>query len=110
LRQSRVCSPIAARDVHGHEALTLIQTRTIDNFPVVLIGSAYWRPLMRQLAQMLAEHTIEAADLKLLVVTEDLDTVVAHIEQNSVQRYGLRRPRPSPWLGESVVRVAANRG
>ena len=96
--------------MHGHEALTLIQTRKIDNFPVVLIGSAYWRPLMRQLAQMLAEHTIDAADLKLLLVTDDLDTVVAHIEQNSVQRYGLRRPRPSPWLGESVVRVAANRG
>ena len=91
------------------EALTLIQTRKIDNFPVVLIGSAYWRPLMRQLDQMVAEHTIDAADLKLLLVTDDLDTVVAHIEQNSVQRYGLRRPRPSRWLGESAVRVAANR-
>jgi uncharacterized protein (TIGR00730 family) len=91
------------------EALTLIQTRKIESFPVVLVGRTYWRPLMELLDQMVAEHTVDAADLKLLVVTDDLDTVVAHIERNSVQRFGLRRPRPSRWLGESAVRAGANR-
>jgi predicted Rossmann-fold nucleotide-binding protein len=60
---------------------------------------------MELLGQMVAEHTIEAADLKLLLVTDDLDSVVEHIERNSVQGFGLRRPRPFRWLGESTVRA-----
>jgi uncharacterized protein (TIGR00730 family) len=91
------------------EALTLIQTRKIDNFPVVLIGRTYWAPLVELLHQMVMEHTIDDGDLKLLLVTDDLDAVVAHIERNSVQRFGLRRPWPSRWLGERAVVPAASR-
>lgn len=90
------------------EALTLIQTRKIDNFPVVLIGCSYWAPLVELLHVMVAEHTIAAGDLKLLLITDDLDAVAAHIERNAVQRFGLRRPRPSRWLGERAVHAAAN--
>jgi uncharacterized protein (TIGR00730 family) len=91
------------------EALTLIQTRTIDRFPVVLIGRTYWAPLVQLLQQMVTQHTIDAADLNLLLVTDDLDAVIAHIEQNSVQRFGLRRPRPTRWLGERGVLPAVSR-
>ena len=72
------------------EALTLIQTGKIDSFPVVLIGRTYWAPLVELLHRMVMEHTIDAGDLKLLLVTDDLDAVVAHIERNSVQRFGLK--------------------
>jgi uncharacterized protein (TIGR00730 family) len=82
------------------EALTLIQTRKIENFPVVLIGTTFWRPLLDLLDQLVKERTIDAADLKLLLVTDDLDKVQTHIERHSIQRFGLRRPRPSRWLGE----------
>ena len=88
------------------EALTLIQTRKIDNFPVVLIGRAYWAPLVDLLQLMVAERTIAAADLKLLLVTDDLDAVVTHLDRNAVQRFGLRRPRPSRWLGERAFEKA----
>ena len=91
------------------EALTLIQTRTIDQFPVVLIGRTYWAPLVELLQQMVTRHTIDAADLKLLLVTDDLDAVISHIERNAVQRFGLRRPYPSRWLGERGVVPAASR-
>jgi uncharacterized protein (TIGR00730 family) len=91
------------------EALTLIQTRTIDQFPVVLIGRTYWAPLLELLQQMVTRHTIDAADLKLLLVSDDLDAVVSHIERNAVQRFGLYRPRPSRWLGERGVVPAASR-
>ena len=36
------------------EALTLIQTQKIENFPVVLMGTEYYRPLMGLLAKMVA--------------------------------------------------------
>jgi uncharacterized protein (TIGR00730 family) len=91
------------------EALTLIQTRTIEKFPVVLLGRTYWAPLVQLLQQMVTQRTIDAADLNLLLVTDDLDAVVAHIEQNSVQRFGLRRPRPTRWLGEHGVAPVPSR-
>jgi hypothetical protein len=94
------------------EALTLIQTGKIENFPVVLIGRTYWQPVVDVLNRMVIEHMINAPDLRLLFVTDDLDEVVAHLERNAVQQFGLRRrphPEPSPWLGESAPRAAAGR-
>lgn len=53
------------------EALTLIQTGKIRNFPVILFGSAYWAGLLDWLRNtMLAKGNISAADLDLIVVTD----------------------------------------
>lgn len=53
------------------EALTLIQTRKIRNFPVVLFGSQYWRGLLAWLTStMLNEKNINAEDLGLLHLTD----------------------------------------
>ncbi|MBA3818851.1 MAG: TIGR00730 family Rossman fold protein [Deltaproteobacteria bacterium] len=54
------------------EALTLIQTGKISNFPVVLFGKAYWSGLLAWLRdQPLAAGTIGPADLALLQLTDD---------------------------------------
>jgi hypothetical protein len=53
------------------EAMTLIQTGKIRNFPVILFGSQYWRGLLDWLrTTMLAEGKISPADLDLLVVSD----------------------------------------
>lgn len=53
------------------EALTLIQTRKIRNFPVVLFGSQYWRGLLAWLTTtMLNEGMLNAADLGLIYLTD----------------------------------------
>lgn len=53
------------------EALTLIQTRKIRNFPVVLFGSQYWRGLLAWLTStMLNEKMLTAADLGLIYLTD----------------------------------------
>ena len=53
------------------EALTLIQTRKIRNFPVVLFGSQYWRGLLQWLTStMLNEKNINAEDLSLMHLTD----------------------------------------
>jgi uncharacterized protein (TIGR00730 family) len=62
------------------EALTLIQTRKIENFPVVLYGSAYWRGLIDWIkGTMLTEGKISAGDLDLLVVTDSTEEACAAI-------------------------------
>ena len=60
------------------EALTLIQTKKIRFFPVVLVGTAYWSGLVDWLREsMLAEGNIGADDLSLLRVTDSVDEVVS---------------------------------
>ncbi|MEQ1575797.1 MAG: TIGR00730 family Rossman fold protein [Vicinamibacterales bacterium] len=84
------------------EALTLIQTGKIENFPIVLIGQSYWQPLRDTLHGMLTAGAISPEDLRLLLVTDNLDEATAYIERYAVEAFGLRRgtPRPSTLLGE----------
>lgn len=70
------------------EALTLIQTQKIRNFPVVLYGSAYWKGLLdwiREYAKMTGKVTEH--DLQLLSITDSPAEVVRIIEasQNSLR-------------------------
>lgn len=83
------------------EALTLIQTGKIRNFPVVLMGRQYYQPLIEFMQDMIRERTISASDLDLLLVTDSVDEALAHIERHAVDRFGFRRVfRPSKLLRE----------
>ena len=89
------------------EALTLIQTRKIDDFPVVLIGTAYWQPFVMLLREMTLRGAISAHDLDLLKVTDDIDEAMRHLETHAVGGFGLQRVRRRWWLGERNVRKPA---
>ncbi|HVV29485.1 MAG TPA: TIGR00730 family Rossman fold protein [Mycobacteriales bacterium] len=68
------------------EALTLVQTGKVNQFPVVLFGSAYWGGLVEWLrTAALAVGTINERDLALLHVTDSVSEVVQIIvEANRV--------------------------
>ena len=56
------------------EALTLVQTRKIHRFPIVLFGTNYWRGMLDWIETVqLAEGMISADDLKLLVLTDSVE-------------------------------------
>jgi len=60
------------------EALTLVQTRKVTSFPIVLIGTSYWSGLVDWLREtVLAEGKINAADLDMMVLTDDVDEAVS---------------------------------
>lgn len=62
------------------EALTLIQTRKIRNFPVVLFGSQYWRGLLSWVTStMLNENNISPEDLGLIHLTDSPEDAVDFI-------------------------------
>lgn len=73
------------------EALTLIQTRKIQRFPIVLIGEAYWSSLVQLIQRMNAARTIDRADLKLLLVTDSVEEAMQHIQRHAVEKFGLHR-------------------
>lgn len=89
------------------EALTLIQTRKIRNFPVVLMGLDYWQPLVTLLNRMVEAGTIGAADLALLYMTDSVEDATAHLSECAIKGFGLRRAKAPakrlPWLLERGV-------
>ncbi|HEY6206446.1 MAG TPA: TIGR00730 family Rossman fold protein [Chthoniobacterales bacterium] len=85
------------------EALTLIQTGKIKNFPVVVMGIDYWRELTGFIDKMVAAGMISPSDLQLIYATDSVEDAIAHIETHAIKPFGLRRvtrPRHFPWLGE----------
>jgi hypothetical protein len=62
------------------EAVTLVQTRKVTSFPLVLMGTAYWNGLLHWLRETAAATgTITLADIDLLHLTDDVDEAVAII-------------------------------
>jgi uncharacterized protein (TIGR00730 family) len=68
------------------EALTLIQTRKIRNFPVVLFGREYWDGMVQWIREMMIGHgTISPEDLDLLFVTDSPEQAVDFILKSQEQ-------------------------
>ncbi len=86
------------------EAVTLVQTGKIHDFPIVLMGRAYWAPLVEFIEKRMVEAgTISKGDERIITVTDSPEEAVAVIEREGVASYGLvRRARARRWwvLGE----------
>ena len=85
------------------EALTLVQTRKVTRFPVILFGTAYWSGLVEWIREALLEAgTISSGDLDLFTVTDDVDEVLARIRASEAAGTpgdnggGMRAPLSGP--------------
>ncbi|RMG56987.1 MAG: TIGR00730 family Rossman fold protein [Deltaproteobacteria bacterium] len=85
------------------EALTLIQTQKISHFPVVVVGSDYWKGLIRWMkTTMVKEGTISKEDLDLFHMTDDPEKVVEIIEdfyRDEIEGKDLMKIRGIPLEG-----------
>lgn len=70
------------------EALTLIQTKKIKKFPIVLFGSDFWSGLIDWIKKTLLEeyHNISPEDLDLIKVVDNVDEAVKHVSQFHTKR------------------------
>jgi uncharacterized protein (TIGR00730 family) len=88
------------------EALTLIQTAKIKNFPIVIMGTDYWKELLGFIDKMALRAMIAEADLRLIYATDSVEEAIEHIRSKTIGPFGLkrvaraRRRRAFPWLGE----------
>lgn len=85
------------------EALTLIQTGKVRNFPVVVMGSQYWGRLRELVDDMARNGTIGSEDLDLILWTDDVREAAAHLSHVATTQFGLTcavPPHSHPWLGE----------
>jgi uncharacterized protein (TIGR00730 family) len=83
------------------ESLTLIQTRKMLNFPIVMMGKQYYEPFIDFLKRMVEARTIDPADLELLLITDSPEEAIDHIQKHAIDRFGLvDRLKPLKILGE----------
>jgi uncharacterized protein (TIGR00730 family) len=75
------------------ETLTLIQTKKIEGFPMVLFGKEYWQSALDMMAKMAEEGTILEEDLNLFLVTDSVDEAVAYIQKETFSRFEIQRRR-----------------
>ncbi|MFM8485142.1 MAG: TIGR00730 family Rossman fold protein [Bacteroidota bacterium] len=85
------------------ETLTLVQTRKIHHFPIVIMGMDYYKPLQEYLGFMAEQGTISPEDMKLLLFTDDPAEATEHIRQYISEHYRVeRRRKPVWWLFEKA--------
>ena len=91
------------------EALTLVQTGKIRSFPIVLMGTDYWKRLLHLVHNMVDEGAIEPNEIESWLTTDDVDEAMAHIRRYAIEGFGLRQrrpPRPSRLLREPRLPAA----
>ena len=72
------------------EALTLMQTDKIKDFPVVLIGTEFWSPLVDFIRhRLIAQGTISEADFRLVYVMDSPEEALDSIRDMAIRRFGL---------------------
>jgi len=82
------------------ETLTLIQTKTITQFPVVLFGKAYYNELWEYLQHMAKNGAINNEDLSLVLLTDDVNEAMQHIFTYVKSNYKIKNRKRTWWLLE----------
>ncbi len=71
------------------ETLTLVQTGKINDFPVIIMGTAYWRPLYAFLRESVLRHNmIDPPDLDRFLLTDSPEEAMHHIRTCMIRRFG----------------------
>ncbi len=82
------------------ETLTLIQTKSITQFPVILFGKDYYKELSDLMADMVKAQTINPEDLQLVLITDSVDEAMHHIRTYIMGNYKIKERKKLWWLLE----------
>ena len=73
------------------ETLTLVQTKTLTQFPLVLFGKEYYKELMEAINDMALKGTITKEDMKLVLLTDDHNEAMDHIHLYITSNYKVKQ-------------------
>lgn len=89
------------------EAITLVQTKKIKSFPIIIFNKEYHKDLLSHNARMMKEGTISANDPSLYLVTDSIEEAVNYIKEKSIVAFKLqysKTPRPLRGLFEKGLK------
>src|SRR5436305_1309804 len=84
------------------ETLTLVQTKTVTSFPMVLFGKAFYKELWETMQDMAERGTIAKEDLNLVLLTDDVSDAMMHISKYIETNYKIKPQRRLWWLFEKI--------
>jgi uncharacterized protein (TIGR00730 family) len=82
------------------ETLTLIQTKTLTTFPLVLFGKSFYKELWEAMQDMAEKGTIAKEDMNLVLLTDDVNEAMDHITKYITTNYKIRPRKRLWWLFE----------
>jgi uncharacterized protein (TIGR00730 family) len=82
------------------ETLTLVQTKTLTQFPIVLFGKEFYKELMDTMYDMAKRGTISTEDMNLVLLTDDPAEAIEHIRHYIMTNYKIRPRKKFWWLFE----------
>lgn len=84
------------------ESLTLIQTKMISEFPIIIFDTAYHKDIITHINLMLEKQTISADDLKLCLFTDSVEDAIKHLQEHSINKFQLKyaEKKKSWWFFE----------
>lgn len=88
------------------ETITLIQTGKVRDFPILLYGRDYWKPMLDQIDTMVAAGTIGREELRFVLVADTVDEATILLQDRLVamwQQGQAQRDRPKWWFLEDRV-------
>jgi uncharacterized protein (TIGR00730 family) len=72
------------------EAITLVQTKKIKNFPIIIFGNKFHKELIDLIESLKKAGTISPEDSDLFFMTDSIDELVKYVKDNCIERYGLK--------------------
>lgn len=92
------------------EALTLMQTNIIKDFPVIVFYKDFHHELVQHMDKMEKEGTISKKDRELFLITDSLEDAIAMVNEKCIKKFKLREEkkfRPVKWLFEKRFKKQA---
>jgi uncharacterized protein (TIGR00730 family) len=72
------------------EAITLIQTKKLADFPIVIFDRTFHKDLVEHIESMVGRGTIAKDDLNLFLVTDSVEESVDYLKQHSIKKFDLK--------------------
>lgn len=85
------------------EIATLVQTRKVEEFPIILAGSEFWKPMLDFLRDTMAkEGTISVPDVDRFFVSDSPEEIASFVSDIARKHFGLQEGirKPHWWLFE----------
>lgn len=82
------------------ETLTLVQTKSVTQFPIVLFGKEYYQSLLEAIEIWAEQGTISKEDMSLVLVTDSVDEAMEHIRYYISKNYKIKPRKRLWWLFE----------
>ncbi len=79
------------------EAVTLIQTKMVSGFPVIIFEKDFYQHIIAHIDKMVEEKTISPEDTELCLFTDSVEEAIEYLRKQSIQKFGLEPAGKRKW-------------